>query len=265
MRGSGSTPRAGRAAMIGLAQQLRPDPRRERRPDAAYLRHRDRGPDRALGHRRHLHLPGPGRDAARAATLSLAGDALAHSDCGVDSYDIYALIGSGTNLEPALEGYMGILNYTTGAPNVTGQAIIAASQRWQTARQAASDSAVARDTRPGALLPLGLSLAHTSPTCVGATVTYYGNPLEGAACPHHRGRTCRPGRDERVRPDADVPRERAAAHQLRHCRRRAVVAAEHCGAHRAGRGRSRHLQLPRVERGDRAGGERPSRPRLRRT
>ncbi|MGH2852417.1 MAG: hypothetical protein ACRDLP_17605, partial [Solirubrobacteraceae bacterium] len=119
-------------------------------------------------------------DAARAATLALAGDALAHSDCGVDSYDIYALIGSGTNLEPDLEGYMGILNYTTGAPNLTGQAIIAASQRWQSAPAGGLGLCSGAVTAAGALLPLGLTLTHTSPTCVGATVTYYGDPLEGA-------------------------------------------------------------------------------------
>ena len=49
----------------------------------------------------------------------------------MQSFDVYALTGSGTNLEPAGEGYMGILNDVTGAPNITGQALIAASQRWQ--------------------------------------------------------------------------------------------------------------------------------------
>jgi hypothetical protein len=123
---------------------------------------------------------GPVSDAARAATLTLAGDALAHGDCGVDGYDIYALIGSGTNAEPALQGYMGILDPTTGAPDLTGQAIIAASRRWQSAQAGGLALCGGGGTPPDALLPLGLSLSHASPTCVSATVTYYGNPLEGA-------------------------------------------------------------------------------------
>ena len=119
-------------------------------------------------------------DSARAATLSLAGDALAHSDCGVQSFDIYALIGSGTNLEPGGEGYMGLLNYMTGAPDVTGAAIIAASQRWAAAPAAGLALCGGGTTPPSALLPLGVTLTHTGPTCVSAVVTYYGNPIEGA-------------------------------------------------------------------------------------
>ena len=119
-------------------------------------------------------------DSARAATLSLSGDALAHSDCGVQSFDVYALIGSGTNLEPGGEGYMGLLNLTTGVPNATGAAIIAGSQRWQAA-PAAGLVLCSRGTTPaGALLPLGVTVTHTGPTCVSAVVTYFGNPIEGA-------------------------------------------------------------------------------------
>ncbi len=126
---------------------------------------------------------GPGdtsEDAARAAMLSLTGDALARSDCGVQSFDIYGLIGSGTNLEPIDEGYMGILDDVTGAPNLTGSAIIAASQRWQTNPTSGLVLCGAGSTPPADLLPLGLTVTHTSPTCVSATATYGGYPLETA-------------------------------------------------------------------------------------
>ncbi len=119
-------------------------------------------------------------DSARAATLTLAGDALAHSDCGVQSFDIYGLIGSGTNYEPAQEGYMGIFNDKTGQPNVTGSAVIAANQRWQSNPASGLVLCGSGTTPSSALLPLGVTLTHTSPTCVSAVVTYYGNPLEGA-------------------------------------------------------------------------------------
>jgi polysaccharide biosynthesis protein PslG len=123
---------------------------------------------------------GPVSDAARAATLSLAGDALAHSDCNVQSFDVYALIGSGTNREPAGEGFMGIFDYTTGAPNLTGAAIGAASLRWQASPATGLVLCGNTATPAGALLPLGLTLTHTSPTCVSAEVTYHGNPIEAA-------------------------------------------------------------------------------------
>jgi len=119
-------------------------------------------------------------DAARAAMLSLTGDALARSDCGVQSFDIYGLIGSGTALEPIDEGYMGILDDVTGAPNLTGSAIIAASERWQTDPASGIVLCGAGSTPPADLLPLGLSVTHTTPTCVSATATYGGYPLEAA-------------------------------------------------------------------------------------
>jgi hypothetical protein len=137
-------------------------------------------PDAASGPGAAFAYDGPVSDAARAATLSLAGDALAHGDCGVQSYDLYALIGSGTNLEPAQEGWMGLFNYTTGMPNITGSAIIAANQRWQSAPASGLVECGSGTTPASALLPLGVTLTHTGPTCVSAVVTYYGNPLEGA-------------------------------------------------------------------------------------
>ena len=187
---------------------------------------------------------GPVSDAARAATLALAGDALAHSDCGVDSYDIYALIGSGTNLEPALEGYMGILNYTTGAPNLTGQAIIAASQRWQSAPAGGLGLCGVAATPGGALLPLGLSLTHTSPTCVSATVTYYGNPIEGAQLVL----TTADGRVDPAGTNAFGQTQMCLANgpALASFTVDAEVSSPQYGrgAHRAGRGRVADLQLP---------------------
>ena len=75
---------------------------------------------------------------------------------------------------------MGLLNYATGAPNATGAAIIAASQRWQAAPAAGLVLCGTGTTPASALLPLGVTLTHTGPTCVSAVVTYYSNPIEGA-------------------------------------------------------------------------------------
>ena len=119
-------------------------------------------------------------DAARAATQTLAGDALAHSDCGVSGYLLYAIVGTETSLEPIGEGYMGALNYQTGAPNVTGNALIAASLRWRGAPREGLVLCGSGATPPAALLPLGLTGKHVSPSCFSATTTYYGNPLEAA-------------------------------------------------------------------------------------
>jgi len=119
-------------------------------------------------------------DAARAATESLAGDALARSDCGVDDYLIYGITGSGTGLEPNDEGFMGIFNAATDMPDRTGSALIAASKRWRAHRHGGivlcgSGTTPARD-----LLRLGVRLSRPGPTCAAATVSYHGNPLEGA-------------------------------------------------------------------------------------
>jgi len=122
---------------------------------------------------------GPVSDAARAATLSLTGDALAHGDCGVQSFDVFALVGSDNDVSGA-GGYFGMFNYETDAPNATGAAIIAASRRWQSSQLGGLVECGSGTTPTADLLPLGLQLTHTSPTCVSAEITYGGNPLENA-------------------------------------------------------------------------------------
>lgn len=122
----------------------------------------------------------PAADATRASMVTLSGDALARSDCNAPSFDVYALTSSGTGAEPIDEGYMGILDHVTGAPNITGQALIAASQRWQADPTSGLILCGGTTTPPSTLLPLGLDLTHTSPTCVSATITYEGNTLQSA-------------------------------------------------------------------------------------
>jgi hypothetical protein len=137
-------------------------------------------PDATSGPGAQFAYDGPVSDAARAATLSLAGDALAHSDCNVQSFDLYGLVASGTGLEQYGQGYMSLLNYSTETPNLTGAAIIAASQRWQADPAQGLVLCGTSTTATKSLLPLGLTVTHTSPTCVSANVTYYGNPIESA-------------------------------------------------------------------------------------
>lgn len=126
-------------------------------------------------------------DAARAANQMLSADALARSDCNVNQFLIYAITGSETDRETISEGYMGVLRYADGTPNITGQAMQRASLRW--AQQLADGSALRNgrlalcssgETNPAALLPLDLAPAKTGNTCVGGTVGYDGNPLEAA-------------------------------------------------------------------------------------
>jgi len=121
-------------------------------------------------------------DPERAATLSLAGDALAHGDCGVDSYDIYSIVSSDTSATNNLGdgSYFGILDPTTFAPNITGQAIIAAEERWLSSPAGGLVECGSGTTPTQDLLPLGIQLTQTAPACASATVTYQGNPLESA-------------------------------------------------------------------------------------
>ena len=92
---------------------------------------------------------------------------------------MYALTGSGTNLEPIGEGYMGILDYMTGAPNITGQALIAASQRWQADPSGGLVLCGSGATPASALLPLPEPHPH-EPDLRQRDVSYYGNPLQSA-------------------------------------------------------------------------------------
>ena len=137
-------------------------------------------PDATSGPGAQHAYDGPVSDAARAATLSLAGDTLARSDCGVQSFDLYGLVASGTGLETYGQGYMSLFDYTTDTPNITGAAVIAASRRWQAAPTQGLALCGGGVTPTSALLPLGITVTHTGPACVSANVTYYGNPLEAA-------------------------------------------------------------------------------------
>lgn len=131
---------------------------------------------------------GPVNDPTRAATQSLTAEALAHSDCGVSSFLVYAVTGTETNREILSEGFMGILRYADAAPNQTGLALQRASQRWVTD---VANGSVARNgqlvvcgqgaTPLPALLPLTLKGERgTSGGCVSGLVGFDGNPLEEA-------------------------------------------------------------------------------------
>ena len=119
-------------------------------------------------------------DAARAATQSLAGDALAHSDCNVQDYLLYANVASETNQEGSGEGFMGIYHKADATPNVTGAAIRDAEARWRAAPSIDLNLCNPAPTPQASMLPLVLALTRDGATCVNGTVTYYGNPVEGA-------------------------------------------------------------------------------------
>lgn len=119
-------------------------------------------------------------DAARAATQSLTGDALARSDCNVGAFMVYTLVGSESRLEPAAEGFMGVLRLADAQPNATGTALFAAAQRWRARPRSGIVLCGTGATAPSSLLPLGAAVQHNKPTCATATVTYEGNPIEGA-------------------------------------------------------------------------------------
>jgi hypothetical protein len=119
-------------------------------------------------------------DATRAATLSLAGDALARSDCGVDDDLVYGVTGSGTNIEPRNEGYMGIYSDTTDRPDRTGRALSASARAWRAHHGRGIVLCGAGSTPARDLLGLSVRLSRPGATCVAASVTYRGDPLEGA-------------------------------------------------------------------------------------
>lgn len=118
-------------------------------------------------------------DQARAATHALAGEALAHSDCGVTDYLMYANVGSETGREPGAEGYMGIYRVDQAVANATGAAIAAAADRWRKAPAGGLHLCGGGATADAALLPLGLTATRDG-GCVTTTTTYDGNPLEAA-------------------------------------------------------------------------------------
>lgn len=124
-------------------------------------------------------------DAARAATQSFAADALARSNCSVEQFLAYGITGSETNKEPIFEGYMGVFRHADGTPFITGAALQRLSLRWA---DQVSQGNPAKDTirlcsgttEDSKLLPLGLTLTRSGPTCVIGRTTYDGNPLEAA-------------------------------------------------------------------------------------
>lgn len=119
-------------------------------------------------------------DAARAATQTLTGDALARSDCDVRDFQVYTIVASETNREPIAEGFMGVLRIADTQPNATGAALMRASLRWRARQDGGIVICGTGQTPRESLLPLGLELEHTSPTCARGAVTYDGNPIEAA-------------------------------------------------------------------------------------
>lgn len=124
-------------------------------------------------------------DTTRAATQTLTGDALARSDCRVEQFSVYAVTGSETGREIIDEGYMGVLRYADGSPNVTGEALQRASRRWVAAVGSGAPLPAGPlrlcsggATADAALLPLELSVKSSGDSCVRGLVRYDGNPLE---------------------------------------------------------------------------------------
>jgi hypothetical protein len=126
-------------------------------------------------------------DAARAANLAFAGEALAASDCGVEQFLPYSVSGTERDGEKLTEAYMGLFRPATGAPTLTAEALFRASARWR-ARFAAGGGGVGErlalcgggQSPPSALLPIQTTFTGTQLGCVRVRATYDGNPLEGA-------------------------------------------------------------------------------------
>jgi hypothetical protein len=117
-------------------------------------------------------------DAARAATETLAGDALARSDCGVEDYLLYGITDSSATQGP--DQSIGLFSVNGDQPDVTATTLIAASAQWQAQPSGGIVLCGSGTTPVSALLPLGVELSRTGPTCAAATITYRGEPLEGA-------------------------------------------------------------------------------------
>lgn len=119
-------------------------------------------------------------DAARAATITMTGDALARSDCGVTNFLMYGIVGTETDAEPISEGYMGAFRIADGKPDVTGNALFAAAKRWHALRRSGVSLCSTRTTPLSRKVLMDLKVTKGSRMCANGVTTYYGNPLEGA-------------------------------------------------------------------------------------
>lgn len=137
---------------------------------------------------------GPVSDAARAATASLAGDALAVSDCNVRNYIYYSLVEEARDPNNN-EDWLGLLN-ANGTPTQTMTALAGSARRWK------AQSAIRSGRKPMLKLCSGtrgekLRFSNTLPpadgqlpvelklpvplrskSCFVAQTSYYGDPLE---------------------------------------------------------------------------------------
>jgi len=116
--------------------------------------------------------------------VSLVGDALARSDCDVEDYVLYGLVGSGITYadggEPNDEGLMGLWSLNGDLPDLTADAFAGSAASWASDPSSGIVLCGAGTTPTADLLPLSIQATSTSPTCVSATITYGGNPIEGA-------------------------------------------------------------------------------------
>lgn len=124
-------------------------------------------------------------DAARAANLSFAGEALAASDCGVEQFLPYSVSDTEQQGGKLTEAYMGLFRPGTGAATLTAQALFRAAARWRGRFAPGGPGVPSRlalcgggATPDGALLPLEATFTGSSPGCVNVQATYDGNPIE---------------------------------------------------------------------------------------
>ncbi len=130
-------------------------------------------------------------DATRAASLSIVGDALQRSDCGVRMFAPYSLVEPEEDTNN-VEDWMGIL-HRDGSPTAAFTALRAAARRESPApagRLAVCGEPGSSDT--GALLPLSLQASRATSACdsggvhLAGEVRYAGNPLEQATLTAYR-------------------------------------------------------------------------------
>lgn len=166
-------------AIIGLVKRMR-DVLREQGDGALPIWLTETGQPVTFGRGGGLADSGLVSDAARAATQTLTGDALARSDCDIRDFQIYTIVASETYREPIAEGFMGVLRIGDAQPNATGAALMRASLRWRARQTGGIVICGTGETPRGNLLPMDLQLEHVSPTCVRGVTTYDGNPIEAA-------------------------------------------------------------------------------------